>query len=99
MPLDWRPHERGTGTLLMADPGLTRHKNNRPHQALFFFDEQSRPTRLVTNENGEPLGYDLDENNQVIDDEDSLIALPPDIAAVAKEWIEAQLAPPTDTSP
>jgi hypothetical protein len=76
----------------MAAPGLTRHKNNKPHQALVFMDDESRPTRLVTNENGDPLGYDLDENNQVIDGEDDLIVLPPDVAAAARKWMASQLA-------
>jgi hypothetical protein len=97
MPFDWRPHEQGTGTLLMAGPHLSRHKNDRPHQALFFFDEDSRPTRLMTNQNGQPLGYDLDDDNQVIDNEEALIVLPLDVATAAIQWIEAQLAAPTDT--
>jgi hypothetical protein len=92
MPLDWQPNEAGTGTLLMTAPGLTRHKNDRPHQALFFFDADSKPTRLVTNENGDPLGYDLDDRNHVIEGEDELIVLPPDIARVAREWLADHLA-------
>ena len=56
------------------------------------FDAESRPTRLVTNEHGDPLGYDLDDQDRVIDGEDALIVLPPDIAAVARDWLADHLA-------
>jgi hypothetical protein len=89
MMLEHRAGERGTGALLMVTAGLSRRHDGRPHQALFFFDEQSRPTRLVTNDEGAALGYDQD---QPIDDLDRLVALPDDVAAAARHCLAAQLA-------
>lgn len=91
MPLQWMPGEQGTGTLLMITEGLSRRDGGRPHQPLFCFDEQSRPTRLVTNEDGAPLGYDS-RDGELVDDLDRLIVLPEDVAAAAKRWLADQLA-------
>ena len=85
------PGEQGTGTLLMITDGLSRRDGGRPHQPVFFFDEQSRPTRLVTNEDGAPLGYDS-QDGELVDDLERPIVLPDDVAAAAKHWLADQLA-------
>jgi hypothetical protein len=84
MPVAWAPGERGIGSLLMVMPGLTRRDDGHPYQALFVFDERSRPTRLVTNGTRAPQGWHPDHPADL----DQLVALPDDVAAAAQRWFD-----------
>ncbi|TAK37288.1 MAG: hypothetical protein EPO30_10895 [Lysobacteraceae bacterium] len=74
----------------MTADGLSLHSSGNPHQALFLFDANSEATRLVLDADGEPVGWDYDEQGQVILDEERTISLPPDVANAAREWFEGR---------
>jgi hypothetical protein len=72
--------ERGIGTFLMDEIDSYGH----PWQALFYFDDQSRLTRLVTDEDGRPLGYRNKPDGTPYPSPDSYVALPEAVALAAE---------------
>lgn len=57
MGFDTRDNEVGIGSLLMIQDGLPFDEFGHPWQAVFYFDADSKPTRLMTDEYGRALGY------------------------------------------
>jgi hypothetical protein len=78
-----RKGETGVGTFLMIQPELPRDPYGHPWQALFYFDE-SRPTRLVTDEDGRPLGYRNKPDGTPYAPPDSYVPLPEGVALAAE---------------
>jgi len=86
-----RDGEAGVGTYLMVESNVPRDPFGHPWQALFYFDDQSRATRLVTDEDGRPLGYRNKPDWSPTAPPDSYVVLP-DAVAVAAERALAERA-------
>ena len=61
---------------LMAQPELPQDEFGHPWQALFYFDANDKITRLLTDENGRPLGYRNNTDGDPSLDPDTYVVLP-----------------------
>jgi hypothetical protein len=67
----------------MVESDVPRDAFGHPWQALFYFDDESRPTRLVTDEDGRPLGYRNKPDGSPCAPPDSYVALADAVALAA----------------
>ena len=91
MPEEFRDGEVGVGAILMVQPGLPSDQFGHPWQALFYFDANSKPTRLLTDENGRPMGYRNNAEGDPPLDPNTYVLLP-EVVALAAERAFADYA-------
>ena len=83
-----REGEVGVGAFLMAQPELPRDEFGHPWQALFYFDANNKITRLLTDEDGRPLGYRNDADGDPPLDPDTYVVLPEVVALAAQDHLD-----------
>jgi hypothetical protein len=85
---EFREGEVGVGAILMMQADLPRDEFGHPWQALFYFDVNNNPTRLLTDEAGRVMGYRNNAEGDPSLDPDTYVPLPAVVARAAERQFD-----------
>jgi hypothetical protein len=89
--MTWPPEAAGVGALLMTDPALPRDEFGHPYQPLFWFDDQSRTTGLVVDDDDHVLAWvNNADGNPAIELDQSCQRVPEAVEQAARHWWSKQ---------